>query len=452
MIGIKILANADGYGFWFDRKASATVVQGAIIHTFGSSSSTAGTSIGVADRSFLMTVMAGQNGDSRRLPDMKPNHTDEVEKSNTWMLTEFNKPSQLRSLRLPDCLMPVRISRLTYTNSGGAILALGFNAVHKLWKWQANEGKATSSVPPQLWQPSNGVLMTNDMDLKDAVPCFALSKNDSYLISASGGKSSLYNMMTFERMTTFMPPPPAATFVAFYPQDNNIVAIGIDDSSIDIYNVRFDEIKSKLKGHQKRVTGLAFSNVLNILVSSGADAQLCVWGMDEWEKQASKFLQIPPGRVSSPCAQTRVQFHQDQMHVLAVHETQIAIYKAPKLEYLKQWVPQESCGSVTDATYSCDSQSIYVSVEDGSVWVLTATTLQPKSRISPDAYFPSNLSSRIYPIVIAAHPSQPNQFALGLTNGGVYVIEPLESKGNWGVILPLENGAGPSFNLAAGLE
>lgn len=68
----------------------------------------------------------------------------------------------------------------------------------------------------------------------------------------------------------------------------------------------------------------------------GTDFQLCVWGMDEWEKQASKFLQIPPGRVSSPRAQTRVQFHQDQMHVLAVHETQIAIYKAPKLEYLKQ--------------------------------------------------------------------------------------------------------------------
>lgn len=39
-----------------------------------------------------------------------------------------------------------------------------------------------------------------------------------------------------------MPPPPAATFVAFYPQDNNIVAIGIDDSSIHIYNVRVDEV------------------------------------------------------------------------------------------------------------------------------------------------------------------------------------------------------------------
>jgi len=42
--------------------------------------------------------------------------------------------------------------------------------------------------------------MTNDMNPEDAIPCFALSKNDSYLISASGGKSSLYNMMTFEVM------------------------------------------------------------------------------------------------------------------------------------------------------------------------------------------------------------------------------------------------------------
>lgn len=33
-------------------------------------------------------------------------------------------------------------------------------------------------------------------------------------------------------------------------------------------------MKTKLKGHQKRITGLAFSNVLNVLVSSGADSQV----------------------------------------------------------------------------------------------------------------------------------------------------------------------------------
>lgn len=45
--------------------------------------------------------------------------------------------------------------------------------------------------------------MTNDIDNtntnpEEAVPCIALSKNDSYVMSASGGKVSLFNMMTFK--------------------------------------------------------------------------------------------------------------------------------------------------------------------------------------------------------------------------------------------------------------
>jgi len=64
--------------------------------------------------------------------------------------------------------------------------------------------------------------------------------------------------------------------------------------------------------------------------------QLCVWNTDGWEKQASKSLQMPGGRAAAPLADTRVQFHLDQMHLLVVHETQIALYDAPKLECLKQ--------------------------------------------------------------------------------------------------------------------
>jgi WD40 repeat protein len=89
--------------------------------------------------------------------------------------------------------------------------------------------------------------MTNDIsetNVEEAVPCIALSKNDSYVMSASGGKVSLFNMMTFKVMTTFMPPPPAATFLAFHPQDNNIIAIGMEDSTIQIYNVRVDEVNT----------------------------------------------------------------------------------------------------------------------------------------------------------------------------------------------------------------
>lgn len=67
--------------------------------------------------------------------------------------------------------------------------------------------------------------------------------------------------------------------------------------------------------------------------------QLCVWSLDGWEKKASKYLQIPSGRSSNPHAHTRIQFHQDQTHVLVVHETQIAVYEASKLECIKQvWI------------------------------------------------------------------------------------------------------------------
>ncbi|GFZ20855.1 WUS-interacting protein 2 [Actinidia rufa] len=153
---------------------------------------------------------------------------------------------------------------------------------------------------------------------------------------------------------------------------------------------------------------------------------------------------MPSGRTPTPLADTRVQFHQDQIHLLAVHETQIALYEATKLECLKQWVPREATGPITYATYSCDSQSIYVSFEDGSVGVLTATALRLRCRINPTSYLPTNSSLRVHPLVIAAHPSEPSQFALGLSDGGVYILEPLEAEGKWGTSPPHENGAGLS--------
>ncbi|KAL0441640.1 UNVERIFIED_CONTAM: Topless-related protein 4 [Sesamum radiatum] len=181
----------------------------------------------------------------------------------------------------------------------------------------------------------------------------------------------------------------------------------------------------------------------------GMPEELCVWSLDGWEKKASKFLQIPFGRASNHLAPTRVQFHQDQTHFLVVHETQIAIYEAPKLECIKQWVPRESSPLITDATYSCDSQSIYTCFEDGSVNVFTAAGLKLRCRINPTAYLPSTPSSRVYPLVITAHPTEPHQFALGLTDGGVHVLEPLETEGKWGTVPPQENGAGPSMSPVA---
>ncbi|XP_071686114.1 topless-related protein 4-like isoform X2 [Rutidosis leptorrhynchoides] len=462
--GIKVLANPDGLrllrtlenrSFDPSRVASASAVKSSAMSTFGAANASTGLSI--MDRPTPIPSMVAMNGDNRNLVDVKPRIGDEsMDKSKIWKLTEITEASQCRSLRLPDTSSAMRVTRLIYTNTGLGILALAANGVHKLWKWTKNERnkipKATTSIVPIFWQPTSGILMTNvisDANPEESVSCFALSKNDSYVMSASGGKISLFNMMTFKTMTTFMPPPPAATFLAFHPQDNNIIAIGMDDSSIQIYNVRIDEVKTKLKGHSKRITGLAFSNVLNVLVSSGADSQLCIWSTEGWEKQTNKQLQIPPGRVAAPVVDTRVQFHNDQTHLLAVHETQIAIYEAPKLECLKQWVPPEASGLITHATYSCDGLSVFVSFEDGSVGILTASTLRLRCRISSATYLPSNPNARVYPVVIAAHPTHINQFALGLTDGGVIVVEPQESEGKWGTSPPLENGAGPS-SITAG--
>ena len=73
-------------------------------------------------------------------------------------------------------------------------------------------------------------------------------------------------------------------------------------------------------------------SLADLCVTSGFLLQICVWGTDGWEKQRSRILQIPSGRTSSSISDTRVQFHQDQIHFLAVHETQIAIYETAKLE------------------------------------------------------------------------------------------------------------------------
>ncbi|KAF5949381.1 hypothetical protein HYC85_011374 [Camellia sinensis] len=103
--------------------------------------------------------------------------------------------------------------RLLYTNSDFGFLALGSNGIQKLWKWthseqnpggksifveensELGEGlKATANVVPQQWQPISGLVMTNDVtgvNLEEAVPCIALSKNDSYVMSACGGKVSV---------------------------------------------------------------------------------------------------------------------------------------------------------------------------------------------------------------------------------------------------------------------
>ncbi|XP_057957673.1 topless-related protein 2 [Malania oleifera] len=457
--GFKVLANADGIRSL--RTIESRPYEAAKAPTEPSVAKVPG-SLTVANFNPVFNSVEHTDNSSPVRPAAMPNGVDptarSMEKSRTsedvsdrpkpLELTEIVDPIQCRTVTMPETTNPAsKIVRLLYTNSGTGILALGSNGVQKLWKWSRSEqnmsGKATARVAPQHWQPNSGLLMTNDVpeNSEEAVPCIALSKNDSYVMSACGGKVSLFNMMTFKVMTTFMPPPPASTYLAFHPQDNNIIAIGMEDSTIHIYNVRVDEVKTKLKGHQERITGLAFSTSLNILVSSGADAQLCFWNSDNWDKRKSISIQLPGGK--APAGDTRVQFHSDQVRLLVFHETQLAVYDASKMDCIRQWMPQDVLSApVSFVAFSCNSLLIYATFTDGNVGVFDADSLRLRCRIAPSAYISKALSNSqiVYPLVIATHPQEPNQLAVGLTDGTIKVLEPLESEGKWGVTAPVDNG------------
>ncbi|KAJ0968054.1 hypothetical protein J5N97_024971 [Dioscorea zingiberensis] len=439
--GIKILANTDGQRLirmletrTFDGSRGPSNIKPSVGNAISAIPNVAGpqaSNLELPDRispAVPMTSLATM--DSTRNVDVKPRIAEDTEKIKSWKLADIVDSAHLKGLRLPDTMTTTaKVVRLLYTNSGLAVLALTLNGIHKLWKWHRTErnpsGKSTASVVPQLWQPSNGIVMSNETNdnntAEESTGCIALSKNDSYVMSASGGKVSLFNMMTFKVMTTFMPPPPAATYLAFHPQDNNIIAIGMDDSTIQIYNVRIDEVKTKLKGHQKKITGLAFSQSMNMLVSSGADAQLCMWSIDGWEKRKSKFLQVPPGRAAPLVGETKVQFHNDQAHLLVIHESQLAIYDG-KLECVRSWYPRDTLAApISSAIYSCDGLLVYAGFCDGAVGVFDADNLRLRCGLHP------------LPIYL-------------LFLGAVHVIEPSDMEPKWGVPPPPENGSLPTIS------
>ncbi|XP_055820274.1 protein TPR3-like isoform X2 [Solanum dulcamara] len=357
--------------------------------------------------------------------------------------------SRCQFLRLPSEVKTNRVWRLMYTHAGNMLVALVADGIHLLWKWSKIDsnltGQTTPKCTPQLWQPrsgQSGVFLTNGLPSSDAgavSPCIALTKNDFYALSASGGAVSIFNILVFKRMKSIMPPTPAATCIACHPSDNNVIVVGMDDSTIIVYNVRLEEIFfililqviSRLKGHSKRITGLAFSNILNVLVSSGADSQIVVWNSTNWEREQSTMLQISADWLPTELSETFVEFQRDEKYFLVVHETQIAIYETTKLECVKQWIIKNFCARISHATLSCDSRWIYAIMKDGIVLILSASDLSPKYEIDPSTFLTSDFSSHVFPLVVAAHPQNPNQLALGLNDGGVVVIEPPECDGGW---------------------
>jgi len=156
--------------------------------------------------------------------------------------------------------------------------------------------------------------------------------------------------------------------------------------------------------------------------------RLCVWSTDNWENKKSRYNRSPSNG-STLVGVTLVQFQYDQTHLLIVHESQLAIYDG-KLECLHSWSPRDALPSpISSAVYSSDGLMVYAGFRDGAIGIFEAESLRLQCRIAPSAYIPSSVPSgggNVYPIDVAANPLNPNQFAVGMSDGAVHVLEPLE--------------------------
>ncbi|GAA0140319.1 hypothetical protein LIER_01690 [Lithospermum erythrorhizon] len=85
------------------------------------------------------------------------------------------------------------------------------------------------------------------------------------------------------------------------------------------------------------------------------------------------------------------------------------------------------CARISHATFSCDSEVIYAVLKDGIILIPGAEDMTPRFEIDLSTYLPQSHQT----LIIAAHPRKPHQIAVGLTDGGVIVIEPHDHAGNW---------------------
>ncbi|KAL1214666.1 Topless-related protein 4 [Cardamine amara subsp. amara] len=382
----------------------------------------------------------------------KFNKTGPRKKADNFRGKEINDPSECNALVLPDYCSEERIVRLTYSPSGDYILALAEDTTHKLWTWSSGQNEFCKHTPrmlkenvfpqPRLHEPQSGKTMKNEVatSVQNSTSCFAIK--GSYLFSTSGGKIAVFDVKSFEKLAAFGSHTPTATHFIFIPGD--LLAVGLDDGSIFIHCLSSRKVIEKLEGHDQRITCLAFSRCFNVLISSGANGELCVWNSKSWVKvkrnKSSDKICTRHNHESSSVV-THIQFDPYEIELLVVHEGWIGVYEARTLDLLMQWVPDASNGLITSATYSSDGENIYVGFRSGSIKILDSKPLVTICRINLTAFTqpgPSNMRLEVYPTVVAAHPSHPSQISAGLSNGKVIVLQPLWS-GGWGEDAPPED-------------
>ncbi|WVZ94962.1 hypothetical protein U9M48_040785 [Paspalum notatum var. saurae] len=306
---------------------------------------------------------------------------------------------------------------------------------------------------------------TSNGNPEEAIACIAMSKIGR-VMSASGSKVSLFCVKTCRLLSTSNGPP--LSFIAFHPEACEIVAFGMIDGTILVCSYFGHQARVELRGHQNMITGLAFPRARIVLVSSSADGQICVWwGLSGVVKKRSRYIQSSEKWPGPLVGDTRVQFQSDSTDFLVVHKSQLAIYNLDleclclvstfgSIDFLLisdyiQWSPRDTLPApISSAVYSCDYLLVYTGFCDGAIGIFEAKSLSLRCRIAPYAYVPPSISlsvGHIYPVVVSAHPSKPNQIALGMSDGTVHVLEPLDEDPNQGgehlLLMSNDNGADP---------
>eukprot|EP00958_Prasinococcus_capsulatus_P029257 scaffold7382_cov406-Prasinococcus_capsulatus_cf.AAC.28 len=324
------------------------------------------------------------------------------------------------------------IEVVIFANSGESIATLCQSGANYIWRRKKSQWKLHEVSEP----------MQNASSSPPEHFCGAISRNDAYLLSSSGSQIALYNLISFKHMISFSPPPPTASILAFSPRDNNLMALGMDNGMIHIYNVKLDELVHKLKGgHESAVTSLLFCN--EGVLSVCKDSQLCLWNSETWELM--KSLSIPPtsnseevssvsvrdsGVVMSPVSYGacvpqgksitgKVSIHpiQDDEHVLVAHPHRLTVLRVKDFTVHKSLAVGDD--ALACACCSCDNAMVIAATTAGFFLVFDSD-LRPRLR-SPLAKIVPQLGDETIKCV-SRHPSKPRECVLGFSKGLMAVV------------------------------
>ena len=97
-----------------------------------------------------------------------------------------------------------------------------------------------------------------------------------------------------------------------------------------------------------------------------------------------------------------------------------------QLEYSRQNLLRYSAGQHPLPTYHLQYPSMW-SFKQFLFFCLSGTFNSGDKRLVFIASLVSSVGETVYPMVIATHPWKPNQIAVGMSDGAVLVLEPLDT-------------------------